>query len=98
MHTHYCCCLSPHTNPLLLPQAVEELENIKKLESSPYLKLTSSKRTPFAQQVAKQPASYIISPYRCVLTRLHNQQHTLVVCCTLFIFCRDDDAGRQPQA
>jgi len=43
---------------------MQDLRNIEALKSSPYVN-TSSKRTPYAQQLHQQP-SYIISPYRYV--------------------------------
>lgn len=41
---------------------LQDLRNIEALKSSPYVN-TSSKRTPYAQQLHQQP-SYIISPCR----------------------------------
>lgn len=45
-------------------QDAKELQNVEILKNSPYVN-PGSKRTPYAQQVQKQHASYIISPYRC---------------------------------
>lgn len=58
--------LRPTSYHLLLctVQDAQELQNVEILKNSPYVN-PGSKRTPYAQQMQKQHASYIISPYRC---------------------------------